>query len=50
MFQYQKDYLALCFHINLWIFRHLALITHDATYVVNSSMLWNEQFQMSAAY
>ena len=39
MFQYKKDYLALSFHINLCISSHLALITHDATYIMNSSII-----------
>ena len=39
MFQYKKGYWALSFHINLWISCHLALIMHDATYVVNSSII-----------
>ena len=34
----KNDYLALSLHINLWISYHLALITHDTTYVVNSSI------------
>ena len=38
MFQSKKDYLPLNSHANLRISGHLALITRDATYVVNVSM------------
>ena len=57
MLKSKEGYLALSFHTNLSISRHLALIT--LAYIVNSSILyveqkiargWNRHLKLSAVY